>query len=215
VYGPRVIGVVLSGSLDDGTAGLWQIKDRGGVAIVQSPDDALHPSMPQSALEHVAVDHCVPASRMGDLITSLVNQDLPLSSQERVDALMATENRIAMGNDPLTSSRQLGPASAYTCPECHGSMVEITQDSVHRYRCHTGHAFSQQTLLAHFGEQVDDHLWNALRALDERVMMLQQLAQEAQSRGSAERANEFLADIERSGELRRQLREATLAIGQS
>jgi two-component system chemotaxis response regulator CheB len=120
-----------------------------------------------------------------------------------------------MGSDPLGTSTQLGPMSVYTCPECHGSMVEITQNSLRRYRCHTGHAFSEQTLLAHFSEQVDDHLWNALRAIDERVMMLQQLAQEAQSRGATDRANELQVEIERAGNLRRQLRQATPVVEQN
>jgi two-component system chemotaxis response regulator CheB len=211
-FGPRVVGVVLSGSLDDGTAGLWQIKDRGGVAVVQTPESALHPSMPQNALNHVEVDHCVSPNEIGPLLAELVSQELASPLANGKDELTEAENRIALGDDPLRAATlQLGPAAAYTCPECHGSMVEITHGPVRRYRCHTGHAFSEQTLLAQLDEQIDGNLWNTLRTVDERLLLLRQMEQDALAAGSPETINNLQAEIERANSLRQQLRR-TLAI---
>jgi two-component system, chemotaxis family, protein-glutamate methylesterase/glutaminase len=212
-FGPRVVGVVLSGGLDDGTAGLWQIKDRGGIAIVQAPETALHPSMPKSALEYVEVDHCVSPNEIGQLVGDLAGRELAFSGGKGEDSLIEIENHIALGEDPLrASTTQLGPASTYTCPECHGAMVEITQHPVRRYRCHTGHAFSEQSLLAYLDEQIDGYLWNTLRTVDERVMLLHRMEQEFRTKQAPEQVNGLRAEIERANSLREQLRRA-LAIG--
>jgi two-component system chemotaxis response regulator CheB len=211
-YGPRVIGVVLSGALDDGTAGLWEIKDRGGMAMVQSPQDAMHASMPENALTHVAVDYSVPASELGALIAGLVGEDVVTSKTDPPAESMATETGIALGNDALyASSLELGKPAPLACPECHGAMVEIEEGSIRRYRCHTGHAYSEQTLYSHLEEKIDEYLWNALRALDERVLLLRQRADAAQIAGAYQRAATLRGEIDKAEHLRRTLRQSVLA----
>jgi two-component system chemotaxis response regulator CheB len=185
--GPRVIGVVLSGALDDGTAGLWAIKDRGGLALVQSPEDAQHPSMPSSALRHVLVDYTVPVSDMPALISGLVREEAELPAESTpTDGAIKTETRIALeGNGLQAGVMQLGAVSSNTCPECHGVLVRIRESSIVRYRCHTGHAYSLETLLAEVSEKIDQTLWAALRAIEERILLLEEMAELACSRAES------------------------------
>ena len=145
--GPRVVGVVLSGTLDDGTAGLWAIKDRGGVTIVQQPDDAEYRDMPASALAHVDVDHVLTADAIGPQLAALARQESPAATA--VPAAMAAEAEIERSGKALQHGvLGLGDASPNACPECHGSLVEIREGPIVRYRCHTGHSYSLRTLLA-------------------------------------------------------------------
>jgi two-component system chemotaxis response regulator CheB len=176
VYGPRVIGVVLTGGLDDGTAGLWTIKQLGGVTIVQDPAGAVEPSMPRSALRHVQVDHVAPIEEIGPLLNRLVRVSV-YERPMRPGAALLTEVRIAEGGDPMEAGVQkLGTPSMFACPECHGVLSEVSEGPLVRYRCHTGHAYSRATLQAEQNEQVETTLYNAMRALDERLLMLDQLA---------------------------------------
>jgi len=178
--GPRVVGIVLSGMLDDGTAGLWAIKDQGGIALVQSPEDALHPSMPESALLHVAVDHTLPVAAMPALLTKIVHDTTGAIPHAESAEKRGIEIRIALkGNGLQEGIMQLGPISANTCPECHGVLVRMQEGSIVRYRCHTGHAYSLQTLLADVNEKIDTTLWNALRVIEERILLLREMEQTA------------------------------------
>ncbi len=116
-YGERVIGVVLTGSLDDGAAGLYAIKERGGIAVVQDPFDALHPSMPKAAMKAVAVDHCVPIVEMGALLVNLVNKAIPVQEVNQVSEQMDIEVGIAREDNGLDMGiMKLGEFSPYTCP---------------------------------------------------------------------------------------------------
>ncbi|GAB4234967.1 MAG: chemotaxis protein CheB [Elainellaceae cyanobacterium] len=155
-FGSRVIGVVLSGMLDDGTAGLWTIKDHGGTTIVQSPQDALFSSMPESALQHVAVDYTLPVAKMPALLTKLTSETIATNNQIASSKAIELETQIALESNALRGgAMQLGPVSANTCPECHGVLVRIREGKIIRYRCHTGHAYSLQTLLAEVNKEID------------------------------------------------------------
>jgi two-component system, chemotaxis family, protein-glutamate methylesterase/glutaminase len=180
-YGARVIGIVLSGMLDDGTAGLWAIKDRGGIAMVQSPAEALYPSMPQSALEHVAVDYVLPVAEMPAVLAELTNEVIEMEKITIASDALALETKIALEGNALQGGvMQLGQISPNTCPDCHGVLVKIEEGSIVRFRCHTGHAFSLQTLLAEVDEAIDLNLWNTIRVIEERMLLLRQMAQLAQ-----------------------------------
>ncbi len=184
-FGPRVIGVLLSGALDDGTAGLWAIKDRGGIALVQDPDTAEHPSMPKSAARHVELDGSLPASRLAAEIERL-SEALPgpAPTASGVPDAMAIENLIALEGQGLQSGvMKLGKMSQYTCPDCHGVLVQIDEGSIVRFRCHTGHAFSAQTLLAEVNGAIDLGLWSTLRAVEERILLLRQMGDMAAATG--------------------------------
>jgi two-component system chemotaxis response regulator CheB len=188
-FGPRVIGVVLSGSLDDGTAGLWQIKDRQGLAFVQDPDDAAHRSMPDSAIEHVAVDCIGTVDVLADAIARELAVEVPLPAPEAPRPGQQVENLIAMeGNGMRAGVMDLGKVSQYTCPECHGVLVQIEDGKLVRFRCHTGHAYSFKSLLAEVNNAVDTSLWDTVRAIEERILILQQLADIAETGGHGAQA---------------------------
>ncbi len=173
VYNNRVIGVVLSGALDDGTAGLWAVKQYGGIAIVQDPADAEVPSMPANAMREVQVDYCVPVADLTELLVRLSKQKSPKNLQAMKDEKTKTEIQIATGEDALEKGvMDLGELTPFACPECHGVLSRIKEGSLARYRCHTGHAYSIDTLLASISEKIEDSLYNAMRGIDESIMLL-------------------------------------------
>lgn len=204
-FGSQVIGVVLSGMLDDGTAGLWSIKDRGGIAVVQEPTDALYPSMPQSALHYVAVDYRLRISDMAAVLAQLMGEPLPEKEEVAMSDALAIETKIALGDNALQSGvLRLGQPSYFTCPECHGVLVQIEDGDLVRFRCHTGHAYSQETLLAEVNAAIELGIWNAVRTMDEKNLLLRQIAQQL---ANADLAQRFIAkadEVEERSQLVRQ-----------
>lgn len=173
--GPRTIGVILTGQLDDGTAGLWAIKDRGGTAIVQSPDEAPYPSMPQSALRHVAVDHTLRLHEMGAVLSRLTREPIRALEYPMTNNRLELETRIAREDDALRLGiRGIGNPSFNVCPDCGGSMVLIEEGSIRRYRCHTGHAFSHLALAHASAQRIEQTLWSALAQLEEYELLMKE-----------------------------------------
>jgi two-component system chemotaxis response regulator CheB len=173
----RVIGVVLSGALDDGTAGLWTIKHRGGLAVVQDPLDAEVPSMPENALREVNVDHVVPLKEMADLLVRLSRESLSETGEVIMDGEKSkqteVEIRIAAGDNAFEMGiMEFGELTPYTCPDCHGVLSAYKDGSRARFRCHTGHAYSADSLLAAVTENIEEGLYNAMRGIEESVMLL-------------------------------------------
>ncbi|MGI4793198.1 MAG: chemotaxis protein CheB [Janthinobacterium lividum] len=206
----RVIGVVLSGMLNDGTSGLWSIKRFGGTAIVQDPDEAAVDSMPLSALSEVEVDHVLPAAEIGPLVVRLVREpwvatmQVPQEISERMEtevALSASENAFQRG------IMRFGERTAFTCPECHGALSGIVEGPTTRFRCHTGHGFTAEALLSGIARTTEEALWSATRALEERTMLLDSMAgqlertgrpdEAARLRRSARDAERRAADLQR------------------
>jgi two-component system, chemotaxis family, protein-glutamate methylesterase/glutaminase len=178
IYGPRVVGIVLSGGLDDGTAGLWTIRQLGGTAIVQEPDEALAPSMPRSAISHVRVDHVLRADDIAPLLVRLAatpadaqQGEIAVPEDVKIEVNIASEDKAAD-----VGVFALGDPSKYACPECHGVLLQLRNPVPMRFRCHTGHAYTLESLLSDMDEAVEDSLWSAIRALEERMMLLQQAA---------------------------------------
>jgi two-component system chemotaxis response regulator CheB len=173
--GNRVIGVVLSGLLDDGAAGLQIVKDLGGAAVVQDPADAIFPSMPVAALEATAPDRVVPIRDMAEALCRLI--EAPIEPQVRPGPDLERE--------PLPD----GQPSTLTCPECGGSLWQKDTGGTLRYVCHTGHAYSLESLVEEQGRSLETTLWSALRALQERADMQRRLARRAEGarRSSHER----------------------------
>jgi two-component system chemotaxis response regulator CheB len=189
--GPRVIGVILSGTLDDGTAGLWTVKRRGGTAVVQDPKDARYASMSESALRYVDVDHVVPIAQMAPLLVRLVKES-PSATGEPVNKDLEIETAIARGGNALTQGvMTLGAVSPFTCPECHGVLLRLKDGGVPRFRCHTGHAFSVATLLSEVTTSIEDSFWIAIRAIDEAIMLFKHMAKHALEMGDAKSAQLF------------------------
>ena len=196
------IGVVLTGLLHDGTAGLDFIKRCGGTAVVQSPEDAEFASMPESALHNVAVDYVVPIAEMGALLLRLVSAPARMSSaMATIPPDLKLEAAIAeriVGS--AAQAAQLGHQVPLTCPECGGSLWEMQQGSVLRYRCHTGHAFTAEALAESSQHQLEETLWVALRMMEERKNLLTSMASHGAGHGSgqqAERAEEMKRHINR------------------
>lgn len=210
-FGPRVIGVVLTGSLDDGTAGLWQIKDRNGLAFVQDPASATHPSMPNSALEYVDADFVGSIDALGARIAREVAQDLPLPTAEPPRHSLQVETEVALGGHGMhTGVMKLGKPSKYTCPECHGVLVQIEEGRIVRFRCHTGHAYSFASLLTEVNDAVDTSLWSTIRAIEERILILKQRADLADRNGQPDRATQLRAKAELAEQKCEPLRELVL-----
>lgn len=184
-YGPRVIGIVLSGSLDDGCSGLWTIKSRGGLAVVQDPIDAEAPSMPINAIRSVEIDHTLSAKAIGEhlerwtsnSITDAPEVNMQESKKTEIEVKIAAEqNAVQLG------VKEIGELSSFTCPDCKGVMLRLKDGSIIRFRCHTGHAYTAETFLATVSKSVEDTLWTAERSLDELIMLLRYLAGELANR---------------------------------
>jgi two-component system chemotaxis response regulator CheB len=174
-YGNRVIGIVLSGMLDDGTSGLWSIKRMGGMAIVQNPKDALQSQMPENVLEYVEADYTLNAADMGPFLAGMVIKPAPEKnklSKEELD-LLKMEIVIATKDDAFNMGiMDMGVLTPFTCPECHGALVRLEEGNLIRFRCHTGHAYTASSLLAEVTETVESMLWQSMRGMEEMVMML-------------------------------------------
>jgi two-component system chemotaxis response regulator CheB len=198
-FGPRVVGVVLTGFLDDGTVGLAAIKKVGGIAIVQDPLEAEAASMPRSALRNVKIDYCLRLAEIGPKLVELATTPAAIGEefQERtMPKDLKIETEIAANNSAASMRvRELGEPSIFTCPECHGNLIRLRDRSPERFR-HTGHAFSPDSLDVALAENVEDALWNSVRVLQEQAMLLNHLTEHTGS------------DKEREAELHRRSRDA-------
>jgi two-component system chemotaxis response regulator CheB len=176
-FGPRVVGVILTGWLDDGTAGLWAVKERGGTAIVQHPDDAHAPAMPLNAIKHVEIDHILPLKEIAPLLARLTETPADEEGGRPVSEEMEIEVKIAGEENALNSGiLKWGEPSFYACPECHGVLLQVKEGSNLRFRCHTGHAYSVDSLLSEFTEKTGESLWSAIRAIEEGVILMRSIA---------------------------------------
>ena len=209
-YGPRVIGVVLTGMLDDGTSGMWSVKRLGGLTIVQEPEDAMYSSMPDSVLNHVKVDYCVPISSMASLLTRLSNETVQVKHEgtPKEMQLMETEVNIAAQDNAFEMGiLDLGEFTPLTCPECNGALVSIKEGILIRYRCHTGHAFTASSLLAETTKTVEESFWKAARSLEETVILLEQSGKLFAEGGNGEAAEQFFAKARETRERARRTHE--------
>ncbi|HEU5226534.1 MAG TPA: chemotaxis protein CheB [Ktedonobacteraceae bacterium] len=206
-YGPRVVGVILTGGLDDGTAGLLAIKRQRGIAIVQDPQDALYPSMPQSALTHVQVDYSLPLAAIGALLTRLAFETVEDEMTQLVPLELEKEVRnAAMETNALNDGEQIGKPSAFSCPECGGVLWEQEDGSLLRFRCRVGHAFSSESALAEQAEVLEKSLWVALKTLDEKVSLSRRMAEQARTNGREWLVRRFEAQLQEAEQHAMQLR---------
>jgi two-component system, chemotaxis family, protein-glutamate methylesterase/glutaminase len=186
-HGAAVVGVVLSGVLDDGTLGLAAVKRHGGTTIVQDPADALYPGMPTAALEHVEADFVVPATEIGSVLAASATSPptRPTLNPGMHDETLVEVDR-GSSDDP-----QPGSTYGLTCPDCNGGIWEDEVDGVPVYRCRVGHAYGLESFLAAQNGRVENALWTALRALEERAALTRRLAGRLRSRGAASSAGMF------------------------
>lgn len=202
-YGPRVIGVVLTGYLDDGTSGLWSLQRLGGLAIVQDPHDAVSPAMPANALQYVRADHVVPLAELGGLLVRLTAERAP--GKPRVTKaeldLLEIELTIAKKDNAFELGIiDKGELTPFTCPDCHGALTQLIEGKLIRYRCHTGHAYTISSLLSELSTSVENHLYQTMRGLEETKMLLGRLGEHFKQDKQPAVADLFFRKSEMSGE---------------
>lgn len=179
-HGSRVIGMVLTGYLDDGTVGLQAIKQRGGITVVQDPEEAEYPSMPRTALRYVKVDYTVPIADAGALLIRLVAE--PAAAQEDFPTTPAIEiesniaEQVMNTREFLENVEQIGERTTYSCPDCNGSIWQIGDEEPLKLRCHVGHSFTGEVFSAEQSRNVESALWSAIRIMEEKVSFSRQLA---------------------------------------
>ena len=179
-YGSRVVGVVLTGYLDDGTVGLQAVKKLGGVAIVQDPNEAEYPSMVKSALRYVKVDHCLPLAKIPEMLVQLSSQPA-VEEKPTVTEEIEVESKIAEQGmntqEFLENVEAIGTRTTYTCPECNGSIWQIGKEEPLRFRCHIGHSFTANVFLSEQTQNIENALWSAVRAMEEKVTFSRQMSE--------------------------------------
>ena len=214
VYGAGVVGVVLTGNLDDGSAGLRTIKQLGGIAIVQDPRDALFPAMPTNALRSVAADYVVSLADMVGALRAATANDVEGRS---IAPSQGLDVEVAIAKEDHAVDRtvqRIGDPSVFACPDCHGVLMELKERGVLRFRCHTGHAYSAETLLAALNEGIENALWSAVRAVEEGRFLLERMAQHesAGERGHKIRLREQIGLVTDQFELLREMVERRVSL---
>ena len=200
-YGSGVTGVVLTGGLNDGTAGLFEVKQHGGATVVQDPDDAENPSMPRSALQHVAVDHCLPLRDIPALLAAVVGKRQPGPFMENAQAATPRER-----GDTMTADYKLDEPVAVTCPDCGGALRRKELGTLTQFACHIGHVYTAEVMVAAQFGAMEWSLGAAMRSLSERGELCRQMADKARDTGDARSASQWAAAMheakERTGSLR-------------
>ncbi|MBC7508359.1 MAG: chemotaxis protein CheB [Ferruginibacter sp.] len=190
-YSTRVIGVVLTGSLDDGTTGMLAIKRSGGTCIVQDPNEAEYPDMPLSVLNNMEVDYCIPLLQMGETIFQITKLN-PEEIAAPQDVIIESEiaERVVVDYENV---RQLGVTSIYASPDCGGGLWDISKQNgkSDRYRCHIGHSYSEKDLVVKQGEILESTLWTALRIMEERRNLLKKMEDDNNKKGLSKMAASY------------------------
>ncbi|KTD16257.1 chemotaxis protein CheB [Legionella jordanis] len=181
--GPRTIAILLSGMLDDGSAGLAAIKQCNGIAMVQDTTEAEYPDMPRNGLKNASVDYCLPTIEMADVLQGIVSTSLkgneasicPESERIKIETEMQLSH-----NASEEKLNQIGVPSDFTCPICHGALWKINNKQINRYSCRVGHAFGLDSLVDGYEVSTEEALWAALRALQEKEELFKAIAEKAQ-----------------------------------
>jgi two-component system, chemotaxis family, protein-glutamate methylesterase/glutaminase len=188
-YGPRVIGVILSGNLDDGTDGLRLIEQRGGATVVQDPEDAAYPGMPENAIASVHPGHVVPLAEIGATLCELL--DAPIDPSPVDDVADPGSQPVDLVEVEFGREEPVGDPTRLTCPDCGGVMLERNDGGLVRFACQVGHAYSPESLDVQQSEALELAFWNAIRTLEERADLLQRLARRADRSGSRSTVERF------------------------
>jgi two-component system chemotaxis response regulator CheB len=207
-YGPRVVGVVLTGALDDGASGMMAVKRRGGTTVVQDPHEAHYPSMPLSAMKNTEVDYVLPIGGIGPVLSELASSPLLREEYPMSDELELEVQMVEGTNSDPNALDRLGVPSYFTCPECHGTLWEMHDSDLLRFRCRVGHAFTGESMLAQHDTAVEAALWAAARSLEESATLNRRLADRASgipAGAAAERFERKADEAQRQAEVIRRL----------
>lgn len=191
-FGPRVVGVILSGALDDGTAGLLAVRGCGGVAVAQDPEDALVPTMPRNAARVAGADHVVRVAELPALLVRLVQEPVdPGGGAHLMDPIEQMPAAVERDRVRQVRDERRGEVSLYTCPECGGALWQLDDAGVMRFRCHVGHAYLGEVLLSEQTEALEAALWTAVRTFRDKSILAAQLAHRERAAGQADSAARF------------------------
>lgn len=182
-YGHYAIGIIITGLLDDGTAGMLAIKRCGGICIVQDPNEAEYPDMPLSVLNHLEADYCISLADMGFTLQELTKNDVTKKTeipQEIIREARIAE-KVATGIGVVSD---IGEQTPYSCPDCGGATWSITEGNIRRYRCHIGHSYSENDFIIKQGKNLEATLWVALRMMEDRKNLLNKLGSDLRKRGA-------------------------------
>lgn len=203
----RVVSVLLSGLLDDGTMGTWAVHRQGGTTICQDPDDALFGDMPRHAIEVGAARHVLPLDEIGRLLAELAGQEVaPLTPDE------AMQDPTEMSLGELARLERRGRPSAFVCPECQGTLFEFAEEGVMHYRCRVGHSYLPDSLSANQEGVLEAALWTALRAVEEHNDLLHTMLDRAEKHGFETSARGYRHKLE-EGASRLELLRRVLGLG--
>ena len=194
VYGPRVIGIILSGLLDDGTSGMWTVKRSGGLTILQSPEEAQYSSMPMNVLQYVDVNYITTTREMGALLATLVLQDVPGEPERTKEELELLHKEVVIATHDHGFDMGLlnkGELTTLICPDCQSALLSITEGQRIRFRCQMGHAYSASTLLASVTTAVEEKLWQAMHMLEETKTLLDRIGDQYSRIGNARVSKQF------------------------
>jgi two-component system, chemotaxis family, protein-glutamate methylesterase/glutaminase len=181
-YGSHVIGIILSGMLEDGASGMQAIKRCGGYCIVQAPEDARYPDMPLSVLRNLKPDYSIPVGQMGNAISEIMKNWKPGKIKPPKDIAREAEiaESVTIGMNGL---KDVGAPSLFSCPDCGGGLWEFKSNGITRYRCHVGHAFTEENLLGSMESSTESALWTALRIIEERKNLLRNIEEKERTQG--------------------------------
>jgi two-component system chemotaxis response regulator CheB len=198
-YGDRVIGVVLTGSLYDGSAGLMAIRGAGGLAVVQDANDAPVAAMPLNATQLAGADRVVRLDDLGPVLVELVRgPKIPAGGGSTVDPMESMPDVVREDMDEQIHNGRAGDVSVYTCPECGGALWQVNQQGLTLFRCHVGHAYNGEALLAEQSEALEAALWTAVRTFRERSVLGKQLAVQERGKGNETAAKRFEEQAEQA-----------------
>jgi two-component system chemotaxis response regulator CheB len=186
-YGNSAIGVILTGMLEDGTSGMWAIKNCGGICIVQDPLDAEFPDMPRSVLNKITVDYNVEVSKIPAVLEEILNKPLPeykpIPNELRIEANI-TQKMMSHIND----LKSIADHSDFICPDCGGGLWAVKNDPMHRYRCHTGHVYNEKVLNEIQDEKIEESIWVSVRMLEEKLNLLKLMEKRDSEESSGNRS---------------------------
>lgn len=196
-YNSRVIGIILTGLLGDGTSGMLAIKRSGGVCVVQDPNEAEFPDMPLSVLNNMEADHCIGLANLGAVLTEIMaSEPKEITPPEDVLVEASIARNMTASMDQIVG---LGEHSIFACPDCGGGLWKVEGDAITRLRCHIGHTYNERELMIKQGENVEATLWVALRMMEERKTLFERIAQEHVKKGLARIATGYQKSV---GELK-------------
>jgi two-component system chemotaxis response regulator CheB len=191
-YRSRVVGVILSGALQDGAAGLMAVRHAGGLSVVQDPAEAEVTSMPLAASEIAGADYTVRAADLAGLLVELIHQPVVArGGSTMADPLEQVPDLMARDMEEQQRGERRGKVSTFTCPECGGSLWQMDEGGVLQFRCHVGHAYHSEILLEEQQRALEAALWTAVRTYREKGILSRQLAARTREKGDAAGAERF------------------------